>query len=196
MSGPEITMDSFKNIFPASTFDQTGLGSTITDEICPVPQPLHTWVSSDQSCLQLRICLQKESLFQRAVSGPLLQQPCQSHSCQRWDSTMFSFTRVWQIKVLKLLGIICWTHFLWKVLTFKGLWREWIKYDLKIIYSLMSSQPLFLFLLFFFFFLFFFLLFLRFLFLFFFFFLEDFLDFLEGFFPQVPLAACFFIHPR
>ena len=42
MSGPEITMDSFKNIFPASTFDQTGLGSTITDEICPVPQPLHT----------------------------------------------------------------------------------------------------------------------------------------------------------
>ena len=42
MSGPEITMDDFLNIFPASTFDQTRLGSTITDEICSVHQPLYT----------------------------------------------------------------------------------------------------------------------------------------------------------
>ena len=42
MSGPEITMDNFKNIFPASNFDQTGLSSTIAGEICSVRQPLHT----------------------------------------------------------------------------------------------------------------------------------------------------------
>ena len=42
MSWPEIAMDNFKNIFPASTFDQTGLSSTIAGEICSVRQPLHT----------------------------------------------------------------------------------------------------------------------------------------------------------